>query len=84
MSDVIIYSTANCPYCQRAKMLLEAKGVVYDEVRVDLDPARLEEMIERSKRRSVPQIFIHGKSIGGFDELRELEQHGQLDPLLKS
>jgi glutaredoxin 3 len=79
---VLIYTTETCPYCDRAKQLLSAKGVRYEEIRIDTDPARKAEMIEKSGRRSVPQIFIHGQSIGGFDDMALLEKTGQLDSLL--
>jgi len=82
MADVVVYSTNTCPYCDRAKALLQRKGVTFTEVRVDLDEAKRIEMMERSGRRSVPQIFINGQSIGGFDDLHALDQQGRLDPLL--
>lgn len=82
MNKVIIYTTASCPYCQRAKQLLDAKNVPYTELRIDQNPALKEEMIERSGRRSVPQIFINDQAIGGFDDMAALEKSGKLDPLL--
>lgn len=82
MEKVVIYSTANCPYCQMAKQLLTAKGVPFTEIRVDQDPALKEEMIAKSGRRTVPQIFINKKPIGGFDDMAALEKEGQLDFLL--
>ena len=83
MAEVIVYSKSACPYCDRAKMLLNAKGVAFEERRVDLDPALLEEMLAKSGgRRTVPQIFINGEGIGGFDDLWALEQQNKLDPLL--
>jgi glutaredoxin 3 len=69
MSKVIIYSSATCPYCDRAKRLLEKKGMTYTEIRVDLDEAEREKMITLSGRRTVPQIFIDDKHIGGCDDL---------------
>ena len=69
MSKVIIYSSATCPYCDRAKRLLEKKGMTYTEIRVDLDDTEREKMIVRSGRRSVPQIFIDDEHIGGCDDL---------------
>lgn len=84
MAEVIIYSTAVCPYCTRAKQLLANKGVQFQEIRVDNNPKKLEEMLARSNgRRSVPQIFINDQGIGGFDELLALEQEGQLNEMLK-
>ena len=80
--SIIIYSKANCPYCVRAKELLTNKKVQYEEVRVDLDPVRLQEMQTRSQRRTVPQIFINDHYVGGFDDLYALEQRGELDRLI--
>lgn len=82
MAKVVVYSAQNCPYCTRAKLLLNQKKVAYEEIRVDLDDAKREEMIKRSGRTSVPQIFINDKHIGGFDDMWALEQKGELDPLL--
>jgi glutaredoxin 3 len=84
MAKVIIYTKENCPYCVRAKQLLDHKKVSYQEIRVDLQPELRDEMIERSDgRRTVPQIFINDVGIGGCDDLYALEQAGKLDPLLK-
>lgn len=84
MADVIIYSTPICPYCDRAKALLKAKGQKYNVIDVSTDPALREEMMQKAGgRRTVPQIFINGKHIGGFDDLHALDQRGGLDPLLK-
>ncbi len=82
MSDVIIYSSAQCPYCVMAKQLLERKGVSYQEIRVDLDPEKRQEMMQKSRQRTVPQIFINGKSIGGYSDLAQLQRSNQLDDLL--
>lgn len=71
MNNVLIYGTATCPYCVRAKQLLEAKGLVYTEIRVDQDDAAREEMMSLSGRRTVPQIFINDEHIGGYDDLCE-------------
>lgn len=85
MVKVEIYTTDYCPYCLRAKALLEQKGVDYIEIRVDKEPTKFEEMIKRSNgRRSVPQIFINDRGIGGFDDLWKLEQRKELDKLLIS
>lgn len=82
-SDVVVYSTGWCPYCVRAKALLERKGVPFREVRVDEDPAERQTMLERSRgQRTVPQIFIGDRHVGGFDDLYALEKAGELDPLL--
>ena len=79
---VIVYSTAVCPYCIRAERLLEAKGVNVQKVRVDLDPAERVKMMERTGRRTVPQIYVGDTHVGGFDDLYALDQAGKLDPLL--
>lgn len=84
MAKVEVYTTERCPWCVRAKMLLQSKQVDFEEIRVDLDPAKKEEMLKRTDgRKTVPEIFINDKLIGGFDELWELEQNNQLDDLLK-
>ncbi len=80
---VMMYSTAVCPYCLRAEQLLRARGVVdIEKIRVDLDPARREEMMTRTARRTVPQIFIGETHVGGCDDLIALDQAGKLAPLL--
>jgi len=81
-SDVIIYTTPFCGYCSAAKSLLQSKGVEYFEIDVSTDKALREEMMEKSGRRTVPQIFIKGEHIGGFDDMNALEQAGDLDPRL--
>ena len=83
MARIVIYSTTYCPYCAAAKALLRSKGVVFEEIDVTHDPARRAEMEELSQRRTVPQIFIDGRSIGGYDDLRYLDSTGELDPLLE-
>lgn len=83
MAKVEIYSSMFCGYCARAKHLLRNKGVDFEEIEVDFDPAKRQEMIERAQgRRTVPQIFIDGRHIGGSDELALLDAKGELDPLL--
>ncbi len=83
MAQVIVYSKALCPYCDQAKMLLTQKNVEFTEIRADLDPTALTEMLAKSEgRRTFPQIFINGKGIGGFSDLWDLEQQGQLNTLL--
>ena len=77
-----IYSTKYCPYCVRAKILLDSKGVDYTEIRVDRDIDRRREMETRSRRKSVPQIFVGDRHIGGFDELARLEIGNELDHIL--
>jgi glutaredoxin 3 len=82
-APVLMYTTAVCPYCIRAKQLLKARGVgEIEEVRVDLDPARRDEMMERTQRRTVPQIFIGNTHVGGCDDLVALDAAGGLLPLL--
>jgi len=80
---VIVYSSPFCGYCGAAKRLLNKKGAAFTEVDVMFDPQRRLEMIERSGgRQTVPQIFIDGRHIGGYDDLSALDQRGELDPLL--
>lgn len=80
---VVLYHTASCPYCVRAERLLEAKGVKnIEKIRVDLNPDQRVVMMERTGRRTVPQIYIGDTHVGGFDDLYALEQAGKLDPLL--
>ncbi|MDP3561596.1 MAG: glutaredoxin 3 [Legionellaceae bacterium] len=83
MAKIIMYSTAACPYCERARQLLVRKNQLFTEIRVDEMPEKREEMIAKSNRRTVPQIFIDGQAIGGCDDLYALESSGQLDNLLK-
>jgi glutaredoxin 3 len=83
VAKVEVYTTSYCPYCIRAKSLLKRKGVAFDEIDVSGDPALREKMIELSGgRRTVPEIFINGRIVGGYDELRALEAAGRLDKLL--
>ncbi len=78
-----MYSTAVCPFCLRAERLLNSKGVTdIEKIRVDLDPRRREEMISRTGRRTVPQIYIGDRHVGGFEDLAALEDAGKLDSLL--
>ena len=78
-----MYSTAVCPYCIQAERLLAAKGVPgIDKVRVDLDPGQRDEMMRRTGRRTVPQIYIGDFHVGGYDDLVALDRAGRLDPLL--
>lgn len=79
---VEMYSTGLCPFCTRARMLLEKKGVQYIEYRVDMENKLRDEMEQRSQRHTVPQIFIDNQHIGGFDDLAELEYDEELDSLL--
>lgn len=85
MAAVRMYSTGVCPYCVMAERLLVSKGVgAIDKVRVDLDPAKRAEMMERTGRRTVPQIYIGDTHVGGYDDLAALDQAGKLDELLRS
>ena len=82
-AHVLMYTTAVCPYCIRAKKLLAERGVTQiEEVRVDLDPERRDEMMLKTKQRTVPQIFIGDTHVGGCDDLMALDSRGGLDPLL--
>lgn len=84
MAKVEMYCTAVCPYCIRAEQLLSKKGVTeIEKIRVDMDRERFQEMMERSGgRRTVPQIFIGGKHVGGYDDMVELDMDGELVPML--
>ena len=83
MARVEIYTKFMCPYCARAKALLDAKGVDYEETEINSVAGKREEMIQRSNgRTTVPQIFIDGRHVGGSDDLAELDRSGRLDPLL--
>lgn len=82
MAKIIVYSSAYCPYCTMAKQLLERKGVKYEEIRVDQNPSKREEMMQKSKQRTVPQIFINNKAIGGYTDMLALDRAKQLDDLL--
>ena len=82
MTKVVMYSTRFCPYCVRARTLLEKKGVEFTDIRVDAEPKLREEMVKRAGRSSVPQIFIDDEHVGGCDDLYELEFEGELDKKL--
>lgn len=82
MAKVVIYTTTICPYCVRAKMLLQRKGVAYEEVDVSGDADARRALVERTRQRTVPQIFINDEHIGGCDDLYALERAGQLDAKL--
>jgi len=85
MARVLMYCTASCPYCHSAERLLDKKGVRdIEKIRVDLEPARRAEMVQRSGRRTVPQIWIDAHHVGGCEELYELEADGELDALLQA
>jgi glutaredoxin 3 len=82
MAQVVIYTTRICPYCVRAKQLFQRKGINYQEIDVSLDHDLRMKLVERTKQRTVPQIFINDQHIGGCDDLYALERQGALDPLL--
>jgi len=79
-----MYTTAVCPYCQMAERLLRSKGVDIEKVRVDTAPERRAEMMEKTGRRTVPQIYIGETHVGGYDDLAALDRAGKLDPLLNT
>ncbi|MES2489098.1 glutaredoxin 3 [Stenotrophobium rhamnosiphilum] len=83
MKRVQMYSTGMCPFCVMAKRLLSQKGVAVDEIRVDEDQSRREEMMRITGRRTVPQIFVGETHVGGYDDLSAMNSAGKLDPLLK-
>ncbi len=84
MANIEIYSTTYCPYCTRAKALMDAKDLDYTEIDVTGDDAARLALVEKSGgRKTVPQIFINGQSVGGYDDLRALEESGKLDEMLK-
>lgn len=83
MAQIIMYCTALCPYCLMAERLLKSKGVTgIDKIRVDLEPERRAEMMQRTGRRTVPQIYIDGRHVGGYDDLAALDHAGRLDDML--
>ena len=83
MPVITMYATAVCPYCMRAKQVLQSKGVEnIEEIRIDEDPAQRDVMMQATGRRTVPQIFIDGTPIGGCDDLHALDHDGKLDPML--
>jgi glutaredoxin 3 len=85
MAQVLMYTTAVCPYCQRAEALLKQRGVeAIEKIRIDLDPQARAQMMERTGRRTVPQIYIGERHVGGFDDLAALDREGGLVPLLSA
>jgi glutaredoxin 3 len=84
MAKVRMYTTAVCPFCQMAERLLQGKGAEVEKVRVDLDPAQRAAMMEKTGRRTVPQIYVGDTHVGGYDDLAALDRAGKLDPLLAS
>lgn len=83
MAKVVIYSKNYCPYCDRAKNLLKTKGVSFEEHNIENKPEEMKALMEKTGMRTVPQIFIDDKLIGGFDDMNALDKEGKLDPLLK-
>ena len=83
-ANIVMYATDWCPYCERARALLRAKGAAFEEIDIEVLPEKRAEMFARSARRSVPQIFIGERHIGGSDDLHALEAAGELDALLKA
>ncbi len=85
VARVLMYSTAVCPYCTMAERLLKAKGIdEIEKIRIDLDPEQRALMMEKTGRRTVPQIYIGDTYVGGFDDLSALDREGKLDPLLQA
>ena len=85
VARVLMYSTAVCPYCNMAERLLKAKGIdEIEKIRIDLDPEQRALMMEKTGRRTVPQIYIGDTHVGGFDDLSVLDREGKLDPLLQA
>jgi glutaredoxin 3 len=84
MARVLMYTTGSCPYCQSAERLLRDKRAAVQTIRVDLEPERRAEMMRRSGRRTVPQIWIGERHIGGCDDLYALDRQGRLEPLLEA
>jgi glutaredoxin 3 len=83
MNDVVVYSGNNCPYCNYAKDLLASKDIKYTEINIHNNREFAKEMIERSGRKSIPQIFIKGEHIGGYDDLKLISDQGKLEPMLE-
>ena len=84
MPEVVMYSTGWCPYCARARALFERKGITFREIDIETNAELRAEMLTRSGRRSVPQIFVGERHLGGFEELYDLERSGELDSILQS
>ena len=82
MAKVVVYSSGLCPYCTMAKQFLARKGIEFDEIRIDMEPEKRQEMMEKSRQRTVPQIFINDDAIGGYTDLIALENSNRLDGLL--
>lgn len=83
MADVTIYRTNYCPYCDMAERLFDSLGVDYDEIDVTDDAEKREELVDKTGMRTVPQVFIDGESVGGYDEVRALHDSGELESMLE-
>lgn len=84
MPEIIIYTGRFCPYCTMAKRLIERKGFSYTEIDVDSEPELRQTLMQKTKRRTVPQIYIGDLHVGGFDDLQAMDRRKELDPLLES
>ncbi len=84
MARITMYTTGFCPYCVAAKNLLKTKGKDWEEIRIDKERGKRDEMIERTQRRTVPQIFVGDTHVGGYDDMAALDKDGQLDELIAS
>jgi glutaredoxin 3 len=83
MADILIYSSAFCPYCVAAKNFLKARGLEWRELRIDTDPEARQDMMSKTQRTSVPQIFVNDTHVGGFDDMVALDRAGKFQPLLE-
>ena len=81
--EITIYSTLVCPYCVAAKNFLKSKGLAWNEVRIDLDPVERDKMMAKTKRTSVPQIFVGDVHVGGYDDMMAMHREGKVEPLLE-
>ena len=81
--EITIYSTLVCPYCVAAKNFLKSKGLAWNEVRIDLDPVERDKMMAKTKRTSVPQIFVGDVHVGGYDDMMAMHREGKFEPLLE-
>ncbi len=81
--EITIYSTLVCPYCVAAKNFLKSKGLAWNEVRIDLDPVERDKMMAKTKRSSVPQIFVGDVHVGGYDDMMAMHREGKFEPLLE-
>lgn len=84
MNKVVMYCTSTCQYCHKAEKIFRKKGVKINKINIEGNKPKIKEMIKKSKRNTVPQIFIAGKHVGGFDELEKLDRNGKLNVILNS